>query len=56
MPWLCSQNLTAMGAAAVTRVIVVGALENLFQRLPEVTVVEGWPDARQLLASSAVRP
>jgi nucleoside 2-deoxyribosyltransferase len=38
------------------QVIVVGAVENLFQRLPEITVVEDWPDARQLLASSPVRP
>jgi nucleoside 2-deoxyribosyltransferase len=29
--------------------IVVGRVENLFQRLPEVRVVEDWPAARALL-------
>ena len=33
------------------RLIVVGTAENLFQRLPEVEVVETWNDALRLIAT-----
>ena len=34
------------------RMIVVGTAENLFQRLPEVDVVEAWNDALRLIAKA----
>jgi nucleoside 2-deoxyribosyltransferase len=36
--------------------IVVGRIENLFQRLPEVRVVEDWPAALALLTQPSMLP
>ena len=36
--------------------IVVGRIENLFQRLPEVRVVEDWPSALALLTQPSMMP
>jgi hypothetical protein len=38
-----------MALALGKPIIVVGRVENLFQRLPEVRVVEDWPAALTLL-------
>jgi nucleoside 2-deoxyribosyltransferase len=43
-----------MALALGKRVIVLGAVENLFQRLREVAVVANWPDARELLISMSM--
>ena len=40
-----------MALALGKRVIVVGEIENLFQRLPEVAVVSNWHDALELLTA-----
>jgi hypothetical protein len=39
-----------MALALGKQVIVVGRREHIFHRLPEVTVVESWPEALRLLA------
>lgn len=41
-----------MALALGRHVIVVGRREHIFHRLPEVTVVESWPEALRLLAQS----
>jgi hypothetical protein len=41
-----------MALALGRRVIVVGRREHIFHHLPEVEVVESWPDALRLLAQS----
>ena len=43
-----------MALALGKRVIVVGRHENLFQRLPEVTVVPDWPSALALLTQPSL--
>jgi hypothetical protein len=39
-----------MALALGKQVVVVGRREHIFHRLPEVTVVESWPEALSLLA------
>jgi hypothetical protein len=39
-----------MALALGKDVVLVGRRENIFHRLPEVTVVENWPEALRLLA------
>ncbi|HLF76737.1 MAG TPA: hypothetical protein VJB57_04535 [Dehalococcoidia bacterium] len=39
-----------MALALGKQVIVIGRREHIFHRLPEVTVVENWPEALRLLA------
>jgi hypothetical protein len=39
-----------MALALGRQVIVVGRREHIFHRLPEMTVVESWPEALRLLA------
>jgi hypothetical protein len=39
-----------MALALGKQVVVVGRREHIFHRLPEVTVVESWPEALRLLA------
>ena len=39
-----------MALALGKQVIVIGRREHIFHRLPEVTVVESWPEALRLLA------
>jgi hypothetical protein len=41
-----------MALALGRRVIVVGRREHIFHHLPEVEVVESWPEALRLLAQS----
>jgi hypothetical protein len=43
-----------MALALKKRVIVVGAIENLFQRLPDVSVVQTWDEAVQRLMERTV--
>ena len=44
-------------ALALNRpIVVVGRVENLFQRLPEVRVVEDWPTALALLTQPSMMP
>ena len=43
-----------MALALNKRVVVVGRYENLFQRLPEVTVVPDWPAALALLTQPSL--
>jgi hypothetical protein len=39
-----------MALALGKQVVVVGRREHIFHRLPEVTLVESWPEALRLLA------
>jgi len=41
-----------MALALGRRVIVVGRREHIFHHLPEVELVEGWPEAMRVLAQS----